>query len=223
MSNSNVSRSILDFLVLSEKLKSELRHSYLSNPERQESVAEHSWMAALLAIVLFDHLKEPVDQLKVLKMIIIHDLAEAIVGDVPVFQEEARAEKVTTERAGLKRIVDRLPEQSAREIVELWEEFEARQTPEAKLVKAIDRLEACNQHNLAAIESWEDGDFVATLGYKDHLYAIDSVIEELKDLIYYDAYQKVKAAGMLDRFSTEQRSIVEQKTDENRTDQKGDG
>ena len=79
-------QSILVFLKKAEKLKTELRHSWTSNTQRQESVAEHCWSACLIAILLFKELQEPVDQLKVLKMIVVHDLAEAIAGDIPAFE-----------------------------------------------------------------------------------------------------------------------------------------
>src|ERR1700741_2960386 len=84
----SVSR-ILNFLALSERLKLELRHSWLSNG-RQESVAEHSWQMALMALLMHRHLEHPVDIAKTLKMILVHDLVEAEVGDVPFFETGER-------------------------------------------------------------------------------------------------------------------------------------
>lgn len=82
-------QEILSFLTLAEKLKTTLRHSWTNDPARQESTAEHSWMICLLAMVLFGKTKLQLDQLKVLKMLVIHDLAEAITGDIPLSMQGA--------------------------------------------------------------------------------------------------------------------------------------
>lgn len=82
-------KKILKFLALSEKLKSELRHSWLSNG-RRESVAEHSWQMAIMSMLIHPHLEKPVDLEKTLKMILVHDLVESITGDTPFFENGSR-------------------------------------------------------------------------------------------------------------------------------------
>lgn len=101
------------FIVRAEKLKVELRHSWNSDPNRQESVAEHSWMMALLAMAIFDEIDIEVDQLKVMKMVAIHDLAEAITGDIPSFATEARVGKYKREQEAMRTILTDLPKHTA--------------------------------------------------------------------------------------------------------------
>jgi len=75
--------NLLQFYIAAEKLKTTIRHSHTSDSNRIESAAEHSWMLALIALSLFEHLETKIDQLRVLKMVLIHDLAEAVTGDIP--------------------------------------------------------------------------------------------------------------------------------------------
>src|SRR5690606_28104750 len=110
---------------------------------RQESVAEHTWMMSILAILFFSEMNFKVDQLKVMKMIAIHDLAEAIVGDIPSFEISKRQdEKYENELKAMKKIVKALGDsQSAKEIMELWLELEEGKTNEAKFLHSIDKAE----------------------------------------------------------------------------------
>ena len=146
--------TILDFLALAERLKCELRHSWLSNG-RQESVAEHSWQMALMAMLMHRRLEVSVDLGKTLRMILTHDLVEAEIGDVPFFdRSERRAMKATRERAAIELIRTRLGGAVGQEIYDLWHEYEAKQTAEAKFAGALDHLEVQAQHNLADIRTW---------------------------------------------------------------------
>ncbi|MGH6920943.1 MAG: HD domain-containing protein, partial [Geminicoccaceae bacterium] len=146
--------TILDFLALAERLKCELRHSWLSNG-RQESVAEHSWQMALMAMLMHRRLEVPVDLGKTLRMILTHDLVEAEVGDVPFFdRSERKATKAARERAAIELIRTRLGGPVGQEIYDLWHEYEAKQTAEAKFAGALDHLEVQAQHNLAHIRTW---------------------------------------------------------------------
>ncbi|MEO1017837.1 MAG: HD domain-containing protein [Pseudomonadota bacterium] len=144
---------ILEFLALAERLKCELRHSWLSDG-RQESVAEHTWQMALMAMLMHPHLDHEVDLAKTLKMILVHDLVEAISGDVPYFDDEARRHKPARERAAIQEIQTILGNRVGIEIHDLWFEFEHAQTPEAKFAQAIDKLEVQIQHNIADLEHW---------------------------------------------------------------------
>lgn len=147
---------ILRFLALAEKLKTELRHSWLSSG-RRESVAEHSWQMALMALVMHRRLEIPVDLEKTLKMVLVHDLVEAEAGDVPSFEEgERKRLKARREREAIERIRDLLADAAGREIFELWHEHEARTSNEARFVAALDNLEVQIQHNLADLSTWEE-------------------------------------------------------------------
>src|SRR5215469_5454678 len=146
---------ILDFLALSERLKRELRHSWLSDG-RRESVAEHSWQMALAALLAHRHLEHPVDIGRVLKIILVHDLVEALAGDVPFFEIGERKQlKAEREHAAIEEIRNRVGGETGQEIFELWHEFESRATDEAKFANALDNLEVQIQHNLADFQTWE--------------------------------------------------------------------
>ena len=160
----NTIASILSFLEFSERLKCELRHSWLSNG-RQESVADHCWHMALMAIAIYQYLEKPVNIECVLKMSILHDLIEAETGDIPFFEKSPRqTRKAEREHQAIMNIRAMLPEAVGQEIYALWQEFEAGTTPEAQFVKALDHLEVQFQHNRADLQTWEaiEYDFVYT-------------------------------------------------------------
>ncbi len=147
--------SVLGFVRAAERLKCELRHSWLSDG-RQESVAEHSWMMSLLAILLGGRLAGDLDQAKVLKMAVLHDIAEAITGDIPSFEESRRQDdKPANEAKAMDELSAMLPETMAGELREIWQEYEAHESAEAKFVTALDKLEVQIQHNLADIATWQ--------------------------------------------------------------------
>jgi len=134
----NEARRILEFLGLSERLKRELRHSWLSDG-RGESVAEHTWQMALVALLAYRHLEHPVDIGRVLKIILVHDLVEALAGDIPYFEVGERKElKAERERAAIEEIRIRVAGDTGQEIFELWHEFEAHTTAEARFATALE-------------------------------------------------------------------------------------
>src|SRR5688572_5313638 len=119
-------KNILNFLHQAEGLKRELRHSWLSDG-RRESVAEHTWRMALMAITLYRELEEPVDILRVLKMIIVHDLGEVYAGDYQAYGGGVIPEnKHELEAEALEKLITLLPSETQEEIMALWEEFEKR-------------------------------------------------------------------------------------------------
>ncbi len=204
----NQAQIILTFLRQAEKLKTELRHSWLSDPTRQESVAEHTWMSLLFAMAVATSMEQEIDQLKVLKMLIIHDLPEAIIGDIPVFEiSERKEQKYETEKRAIREITHSLPHQLAEEICALWQEFEAKETNEALLAQAIDKMEANIQHNLADLDTWDEGDYRVQVGYKDPYFQFDRFIKDLKVAVNQQTYKKVSELGKLSNFSPEQLSL----------------
>jgi putative hydrolase of HD superfamily len=155
ISDDSAANSILDVLAVAERLKTELRHSWLSNG-RRESVAEHTWLMCLMALLCHGRLGEPVRLDRLLAMIIVHDLAEAEVGDIPYFETGHRKDtKAARERAAFDRIAQMLPSPDGAMIRDLWDEFEHGHSPEARLARALDHLEVQVQHNLADIATWE--------------------------------------------------------------------
>ena len=139
----------LDFLRAAEALKTTRRSGWTSAGE-PESVAEHTWRLCLMALVLHREFPDA-DLARVLKICIVHDLGEAIGGDVPAPEQAARGTaKADDERRDLLRLVEPLPAGTRDEIVALWDEYEAARTPEARLAKALDKLETILQHTQGA-------------------------------------------------------------------------
>lgn len=192
---------IIAFYLAAEKLKTTLRHSWLSNSTRQESVAEHSWMMALLAMVLIPQLKQQVDQEKVFKMIVLHDLAEAVTTDLPVWEgSKNKAEKYNAELAAMNQILGHLDEKTKIELMSIWEEYEERKTFEAKFVKAIDTLDVISQHNTAPIKTWDDNDYLWQIsGLQDNFFNIDESLRKIKDEIDQWSLEKVDEVHNLDK------------------------
>lgn len=197
--NTNIYQDLLQFYISAEKLKIIMRHSYTSNSERQESTAEHSWMLCLIAITLFEHLTIQINQLKTLKMLIIHDLAEAVTGDIPAFDTERRIGKYEREKEAMTSILSPLPKSMQKEFLSLWEECEARETNEAKVAQAIDKLEAPFQHNLFSFEKWEQQDFDIHGWYKFDIVAIDPFLKKLREEIEDMSRKKITEGGMLEK------------------------
>jgi putative hydrolases of HD superfamily len=141
---------ILDFLRAAERLKATHRSAYTSEGQ-QESVAEHTWRLCLMAMVLAPEFPE-VDFAKLVKICLVHDLGEAVGGDVPAPEQARRVAagvatgKGNDERRDLLTLLEPLPSPLKAEIAELWDEYEAAETPEARLAKALDKLETIMQH-----------------------------------------------------------------------------
>ncbi len=128
------------FLLEADRLKHVLRRSLLIEDRRRENSAEHSWHAALAALVLSEHANVSVDLPRVLKMLILHDVVEIDAGDTFVYDADGQAGKEERERVAAHRLFGLLPEDLGREFMGLWEEFEAFESPEARFAQAIDRL-----------------------------------------------------------------------------------
>ena len=134
----------LDFLRVVDALKRVDRMTRLiqrsGEISRRENSAEHSWHLALMAMMLVEHANEPVDLARVLQMILVHDIVEIDAGDTFVYDAAAMVGKADREEAAANRIFGLLPDDQKVELLELWHEFEARETPEAKYASALDRL-----------------------------------------------------------------------------------
>lgn len=173
--------SRLSFLREAERLKDTLRSAYTTSG-RTESVAEHTWRLTLLAITLADELPD-VDLLKLLKICILHDLGEAVGGDIPAPLQSSADSKSRKERDDFLALVEPLPEETKLEFVSLWDEYEAGQSPEARAAKALDKLETILQHNQGL--NPEDFDYEFNLEYgKAHTnkVPIAAVIRDLLDV-----------------------------------------
>lgn len=129
-----------------DKVKYIQRRTCLFNSDRHENDAEHSWHLALMTLVLAQHSDEPIDVLKVLKMVLIHDIVEIDAGDTFIYDTQKNHENTDEERLAAGRIFGMLPEAQAQEMIGVWEEFEAGHTAEARFARAMDRLEPLLQN-----------------------------------------------------------------------------
>lgn len=177
----------LEMLHIAERLKDTPRHCYTSGG-RRESVAEHSWRLALMAFWLQEEFPE-LDINKVVKMCLIHDLGECFTGDIPVFQKTAA--DTAREDALLAAWVDSLPETVGREMRELYQEMDARQTAEAKLYKALDGLEALIQHNESDLSTWEPHEYDLQLCYAEDRMHFSHYMEQLRQQVKQDSLDKI--------------------------------
>ena len=180
MDRSGIS-SRLDFLRKAERLKDTIRTAYTTSG-RAESVAEHTWRLTLLAVTFADELPD-LDLLKLLKICILHDLGEAVDGDIPAPLQSPSASKSAKERNDFLSLVDTLPDEIRSEFVSLWDEYENGESTEARVAKALDKLETILQHNQGL--NPEDFDYEFNLEYgKTHTnrVPIASTIRDLLDV-----------------------------------------
>jgi len=131
----------LAFIREIDRLKCVFRQTILMDSSRRENDAEHSWHLALMAIVLAEHAREPVDVGRVVRMVLVHDLVEIDAGDTFCYDEAGAVDKAEREERGADRIFGMLPEGQAAEFRALWDEFEAMDTPESKFAAALDRFQ----------------------------------------------------------------------------------
>ncbi len=175
----------LDFLRAAERLKATHRSAYTSTGE-QESTAEHSWRLCLMAMVLAPEFPD-VDLSRVLRICVVHDLGEAVHGDIPApeqarrLSEDPAATKSASERRDLLTLAAPLPMAARAEIVALWDEYELAETPEARLAKAFDKLETILQHTQG--DNPPGFDYRFNLGYGRRFTAGHPVIEAMREIL----------------------------------------
>lgn len=146
----------IDFIKEIDKLKYIQRKTKLFNSDRRENDAEHSWHLALMAIVLSEHADGSVDLLKVIKMVLIHDIVEIDAGDTFIYDTQKAHTNTVEERLAANRIFGILPELQAKELIAIWEEFEAGETLEARFARAMDRLEPLLQNSSNNGGTWNE-------------------------------------------------------------------
>lgn len=140
----------LTFLLEIDRLKRILRRTSLVGGDRRENSAEHSWHLAVMALVLAEYANEPVDLLHTLKLLLVHDIVEIDAGDTFAYDVQANLDKEAREQAAAERIFGLLPAEQCEEFRTLWEEFDARQTPEARFANALDRM-------MPSLQNYENG------------------------------------------------------------------
>lgn len=144
----------LAFLRELDKVKLILRQSHVEGTDRREDDAQHQWHVAVMALFLAEHAGEPVDVARVVAMLLLHDVVEIDAGDVFVYDDAAKVGKREREEACADRVYGLLPPDQAAWARALWEEFEAKETPEARFAGALDRLQPMLQNLATAGGGW---------------------------------------------------------------------
>jgi putative hydrolases of HD superfamily len=143
------------FIIEVDKLKEVFRQTLLTQSRRQENDAEHSWHLCLIVIVLAEHANTPdINVLRVLKMLLIHDVVEIDAGDTFAYDTARMADQHEREARAADRIFGLLPLDQAADFRALWDEFEARTTPEALFAAAVDRFQPVLQNCLTEGAAW---------------------------------------------------------------------
>ena len=146
----------MEFIVEVDKVKKIMRQTYLSDASRKEDDAEHSWHLALMAVLLKEYSNEEVDLTIVIPMVLIHDLVEIDAGDTYAYSGESAAVTEARERKAAERVFGILPEDQGKVFRDLWEEFEAYQTPEAKFAHVLDNCQPMLLNDASNGLSWTE-------------------------------------------------------------------
>lgn len=144
----------MTFIIEMDKLKSVFRQTRLFDNSRHENDAEHAWHLALMALALAEYANDEVDVDRVIRMVLVHDIVEADAGDAFLYDDTANEGKAEAERLAAERIFGLLPPDQKTGFMSLWEEFEARQTADARFAAALDRIEPIMQNSLTDGYAW---------------------------------------------------------------------
>ena len=154
------------FITEIDKVKNIFRQTYLADGKRKENDAEHSWHIALMAYLLQEHAEEPVDVPRVMLMMLIHDLVEIDAGDTYAYDSEGAKTKGEREVRAAERIFGLLPEDQGRYFRELWDEFEAYESADAKYAHLLDNFQPLLLNDASGGRSWSEHDVKKSQIYK---------------------------------------------------------
>lgn len=144
----------LEFVLEIDKLKKITRQTYLADASRKENDTEHSWHLAMMCLLMSEHSNEKIDVLKTMAMVLIHDIVEIDAGDTYAYDNAGKATQREREVLAANRVFGILPEDQAKYMIDLWEEFEAWETPEAKFAHTLDNLQPLLLNDASGGKSW---------------------------------------------------------------------
>jgi len=182
-------RQLIEFLSILEKLKCNTRHVWTTSG-KQESVAEHCWRLAVMALLTADEFPG-LDIVKVIKMCLVHDFGEALTGDIPSFLKTEEDED--KEESAIADLLKQLPESTSHEFAELFAEMTEMKTEEAKLFKALDKLEAIISHNESPLDTWLPLEYTENLTYGNENVIHSKYLTLLRDEIREDTLRKIES------------------------------
>lgn len=178
------------FILEVDRLKEIFRQTLLTQSRRSENDAEHSWHLCLMVLVLAEHANAPsLNVLRVLKMLLLHDLVEIDAGDTFAYDEKRRADQHARETKAAERIFGLLPPDQAAEFRALWDEFELRETTEAKFAAAMDRFQPMLLNCATAGAAWKKHDVTS-----DRVISRNRHIAEGADSVWAYAAEMIKQA-----------------------------
>lgn len=180
-------RQQIQFCVEIDKVKNIFRQTYLADGKRKENDAEHSWHIALMAYLLQEHLEEDVDLLKVILMVLIHDLVEIDAGDTYAYDDAGALDKRAREEKAADRIFGLLPADQGAHLRNLWEEFESYETPEAKYAHLLDNFQPLLLNDASEGKSWEEHGVK-----KAQIYKRNEKIEETSETVWNEMKRVVQ-------------------------------
>jgi len=182
---------LLRILSQAARLKTTMRHCY-TEEGRRESVADHSWRIALIAMLMTGIEEyQDFDMNKVIRMCLIHDLGESFTGDIPTFEKDSADKKVEDDL--FERWVDAFPEPQRAEWLSLLAEMKALETKEAKLYKALDKIEAIISHNESDISTWLPLEYDLQLTYGKENMQFSKYMTELRAEVDAWTIEKIEA------------------------------
>ncbi|MCD8149384.1 MAG: HD domain-containing protein [Clostridiales bacterium] len=147
-------RQQLDFILEIDKEKNIGRQTYLSDGEHKENDAEHAWHMAIMAVLLAEYANEPIDVLRTVLMLLIHDIVEIDAGDTYAYDEEGKKTQEAREQRAAERIYGLLPADQGKMLYDVWREFEEQKTPEARFARALDNLQPMMLNAATGGKAW---------------------------------------------------------------------
>jgi len=178
----------IEFLIEIDKVKSIFRRTRIFNNKRYENDAEHGWHMSLMALILSEYSNDKIDICKVIKMALIHDLVEIDVGDTFLYADN-QTDKNINERKCAERIFGLLPKDQYKEIMELWVEFEKKETSEAKFAGSMDRLGPIMQNFYDNGHAWNKHNITS-----DKILKVNSQIQKGSDELWEYAKSLIEKA-----------------------------
>lgn len=174
----------LDFLLEIDKVKNILRMTSIADGSRRENDAEHSWSLAMMVFLFAEYMEEEIDLLKVVKMVLIHDVIEIYAGDTFCFDAVAMVDKEERELASADKIFGLLDKDQELEFRSLWEEFEACETREAEYAAMLDRLHPFIMNYVNEGGTWTQHGISVEQVYKRNQITLEKGPQVFKDFIY---------------------------------------
>lgn len=190
-------RKQLEFVYELDKLKSIHRQSYIADGSKHENDAEHSWHLALMCMLLSEYSNQDIDVLRTMSMVLIHDAVEIDAGDTYAYDDIGNSSKRERELKAAERIFNILPMEQAKQVRELWDEFEEKQTPESKFANALDRLQPLILNHLTDGRAWREHG-IKKSQVQNRIKHVGEASEEFENIMNQIIHFNVEKGNLID-------------------------